>query len=106
MSELAEAACAAHNADLVRRKVEGMEETGAAARAAGGEVEAEVRMTHRGEALVALPGEAELVRVPAGEVAAGLGVGVGELPGRRVRVTLRETLEEGRVLSGWRPAEE
>ena len=77
----------------------------AAARAAGYEVVAEVRMTHRDKALIRLPGEAEDVRVAAAEVAAGLGVGVGDLPGRRVRVTVRESLEAGRVLSGFRAAE-
>jgi hypothetical protein len=83
-----------------------MEEADAAARGAGYEVVAEVRYTHRDQALVELPGEQEPVRCPAAEVAAGLGVAAAALPGMRVAVTVRETPEDGRVLSGWRPAEE
>ncbi len=79
-----------------------MEELGAAARAAGVEVTAEVRFMHQDQAIVQLPGEQVLVRVPAAELAGSLGVGVRDLPGRAARVTVRETPEDGRVLSGWR----
>jgi hypothetical protein len=81
-----------------------MGEKSAAARAAGTEVTARVMMTHGADALLELPGEELPARWPAAEVAAGLGVEVGELPGKRVRVTVRETAEEGRVLSGFRLA--
>lgn len=81
-----------------------MGDVDAAARAAGYEVTATVRMTHRGKALIGLPGEGEPVRVPAEEVAEQLGVGVAELPGMRVRVMVRESAESGRVLSGFRLA--
>jgi hypothetical protein len=74
----------------------------AAARAAGIEVTARVRYTHRGRALIELPGEDELVECPAAEVAESAGVPEGSLPGRVLLVTVRETPEEGRVLSGFR----
>jgi hypothetical protein len=79
-----------------------MGETGAAARAAGVEVEAAVLLTHGADALLELPGEELRVRVPAAEVAEALGVPVAGVPGRRILVTVRETQEEGRVLSGFR----
>jgi plasmid maintenance system antidote protein VapI len=79
-----------------------MGELDAAARAAGYEVEALVRMTHRADALLQLPGEDEVVRVLAAEVAAGAGVPVEELADLRVVVTVRESRDVGRVLSGFR----
>lgn len=82
-----------------------MGELDAAARAAGYEVEARVVLTHGLlDALLELPGEELRVRVRAAEVAEGLGASVGELPGMRVLVTVRESAELGRVLSGFRPA--
>lgn len=74
----------------------------AAARAAGAEVKARVRLVHRDEALVELPGEDELVRVPAAEVSEGTGTAAADLPGMEVLVTVRENREEGRILSGFR----
>lgn len=82
-----------------------MGEMDAAARAAGYEVEARVLLTHGADALLELPGEGEAARWPAAEVAAGLGVGVDELPGKRLLATVRESAESGRVLSGFRPAQ-
>jgi antitoxin HigA-1 len=81
-----------------------MGEMDAARRAAGYEVEARVMLTHGADALLELPGEREPVRWPAAEVAAGAGVTVEQLPGMRVRVTVRESPDAGRVLSEWRPA--
>lgn len=83
-----------------------MGELDAAARAAGYEVEARVMLTHGADALLEVPGEGEPVRWPAAEVAEGLGVALAELPGVRLLVTVRETQEAGRVLSGFRPREE
>lgn len=82
-----------------------MEELDAAARAAGYEVAARVMLTHGADALLELPGESEPVRWPAAEVAEGLGVALAELPGMRLRVTVRESLEAGRALSEFRPSE-
>jgi hypothetical protein len=82
-----------------------MGELDAAARAAGSEVEARVMLTHGTDALLEVPGEGEPVRWPAAEVAEGLGVTLAELPGARLLVTVRETLEAGRVLSGFRPSD-
>lgn len=79
-----------------------MGELDAAARAAGYEVEARVMLTHGADALLELAGEDLPVRVPAAEVAEGLGVDVTGLPGLRVLVTVRESAESGRVLSGFR----
>ena len=81
-----------------------MVEPDAAARAAGTEVEARILLTHGADALLELPGEDEPVRWPAAEVAGDLGVDALDLPGMRVRVTVRESAGEGRVLSGWRLA--
>jgi hypothetical protein len=82
-----------------------MSELDASARAAGTEVEARVMMTHGPDALLELPGEDLPVRWPAAEVAAGARVPIGDLPGLRVVVTVRESREGGRVLSGFRAAE-
>lgn len=81
-----------------------MGELDAAARAAGYEVEARVLLTHGADALLELPGEGEAVRWAAVEVAEGLGIDMEEIPGKRVLVTVRESPEAGRVLSGFRPA--
>ena len=81
-----------------------MGEFDAAARAAGTEVEARVMLTHGADALLELPGEDLPVRWSAAEVAAGAGVRAEDLPGMRVRVTVRESREAGRVLSGFRRA--
>lgn len=82
-----------------------MSEMDAAARAAGFEVEARVVLVHKPDALLELPGEDLKVRVPASEVAEGLGVDVGALPGMQVLVTVRESAESGRALSGFRPVD-
>lgn len=76
----------------------------AAARAAGVEVGALVRLTRGGVARVELDGEEVPVHWPAAELAAELEVLEQDLPGMRVLVTVRETLDEGRVLSGFRRA--
>lgn len=86
-------------------RAEEMGELDAAARAAGYEVEARCSITFGEDAVLELPGEAEPVRWPAAEVAAGLGVPVREVPGKRLVVTVRESAESGRVLSGFRRAE-
>jgi hypothetical protein len=83
-----------------------MDELNAAARAAGTEVEARVLLTHGADALLELPGEDVPVRWPAAEVAEGAAVRVEDLPGMRVLVTVRESMERGRALSGFRPARE
>ena len=80
------------------------EEVGAAARAAGITVMATVRMTHGDDALLELPGEEEPVRWPAAVVAEESGVPVRALPGAVLLLTVRETPDEGRVLSGFRVA--
>lgn len=87
------------------RRGEAMSELDAAARAAGYEVEARVVLTHGADALLELPGEDVPVRVPASEVAEGAGRAVGELPGMRIRLTVRESPVSGRVLSGFRQVE-
>lgn len=76
----------------------------AAARAGGTETEATVLMTHGADALLEMAGEDVHVRWPAAEIAAELGAATGDLPGLRLLVTVRETPEEGRVLSGFRMA--
>lgn len=81
-----------------------MEETDAAAGAAGTEVEARCSITFGDDALIELPGWEEAVRWPAAEVAAEIGVAVTELPGMRFRVTLREGPDGEPVLSGFRSA--
>ena len=81
-----------------------MEEMDAAARAAGAEVAGRCSLLFGDQALIELPGEEEPVRHPAAEIAAATGLDAGELPGRRLMVTVRETPEEGRVLSGFRLA--
>lgn len=80
------------------------EELSAAARAAGVEVTARVRLTHGDDALLELPGEGELVRWPMAEIASQAGVPARSLPGASLLVTVRESREEGRVLSGFRLA--
>lgn len=82
-----------------------MEEANAAARAAGTEVGARCSIVFGDDAVIELPGEDEAVRWPAADVAAELGVAVADLPGMRFRVTVRESAEEGRVLSGFNPLE-
>jgi hypothetical protein len=81
-----------------------MEEMDAAARAVGAEVAGRCSLLFGDQALIELPGEEEPVRHPAAEIAAATGLDAGELPGRRLMVTVRETPEEGRVLSGFRLA--
>lgn len=76
----------------------------AAQRAAGREVTAYCRMTVRDEARLELAGEDEPVLWPAAEVAGQSGVAVRDLPGTWLLVTVRETPEEGRALSGFRVA--
>jgi hypothetical protein len=76
------------------------------ARPAGAEVAAVVRMVHGAAALLELSGEDELVRHPAAGIADALGVAVQDLPGMRVLVTVRESAESGRALSGFRVAGE
>lgn len=77
----------------------------AAARAAGSVVTARCRMTHGGMALLELPGEGEPARWPAADVAAQAGIAVRDLPGAWLELTVRESPEEGRILSGFRVAE-
>jgi plasmid maintenance system antidote protein VapI len=81
-----------------------MGEMNAAARAAGYEVEARCSIGHGADALLELPGEQEAVRVSLAEVAEALGVAPRDVPGMRMMVTVRESVESGRVLSGFRPA--
>ena len=81
-----------------------MGEAGAAARAAGVEVEASCAIVRGRMAWVRLPGEALAVEWPAGEIAGALGVAVEEVAGLRFLVTVRESRESGRVLSGFRPS--
>lgn len=82
-----------------------MGELDAAARAAGYEVEACCPLTFGDQALIELPGEEEPARYPAEEVARALGIAVKDVPGARFLVTVRESAEEGRVLSGFRRLE-
>jgi hypothetical protein len=74
-------------------------------RSAAAEVAAVVRLVHGAEALLELPGEDELARHPAAEIAGELGVPVEDLPGMRVMVTVRESAESGRTLSRFRSIE-
>lgn len=74
----------------------------ATARAAGYEVVVAVRLTHGDDALVELPGQEEPVRWPTGLITAATGLRPEELPGKRLAVTVRETPEDGRTLSGFR----
>jgi hypothetical protein len=74
-------------------------------RPAGAEVSAVVRLVHGAAALLELPGEDELARHPAAEIAGALGVSVADLPGMRVMVTVRESAGEGRALSGFKSLE-
>ena len=73
-------------------------------RAAGYQVLAECRRVEGGSAIVSVTGEDEEDEsgVPVAELAAALGTAVQKLPGTEFLAFLRETREEGRVLSGFR----
>jgi hypothetical protein len=86
-----------------KREDQEMSEMDAGARAKGYEVEARCSIGHGRDALIELPGEALAVRVPLAEVAEGLGIAPRDVPGSRMLVTVRESAESGRVLSGFRP---
>ncbi|HEX6519657.1 MAG TPA: hypothetical protein VF070_06515 [Streptosporangiaceae bacterium] len=77
----------------------------AAERAAGVEVTGRCSVLFGDRALIELPGEEEPVRWPVAEIAAATGLDAEELPGRELVMTVRETLEGGRVLSAFRLAE-
>jgi hypothetical protein len=82
-----------------------MNELGAEARAAGVEVKARCSVLFGDRALIELPGEAEPARWPVDQIAEATGLDAEELPGRALVMTVRETLEDGRVLSGFRLAD-
>jgi hypothetical protein len=66
------------------------------------EVQARCSTVVGSDVLVELPDEDEPARVPVEAVAAELGIRVRDVPGKRVLVTVTETPETGRVLSGFR----
>jgi hypothetical protein len=76
----------------------------AAMRASGYQVLAECRRVEGDRAFVSLMGddEEDESTVPAAELAEALGATLEELPGVEFLAFLRETLEEGRVLSRFR----
>jgi plasmid maintenance system antidote protein VapI len=87
--------------DREEQAVEGMD---AAARAAGYEVTARCSMVFGELAVIEIPGEAEPVRWPASDVMAGTGLSLDEVSGARLTFTVRETAQDGRVLSDFRLA--
>jgi hypothetical protein len=82
-----------------------MSEMDAAARAAGYEVTARCSITFGELALIEMPGEDEPVRWPRKDIMADTGLTLEQVPGARLTFTVRESAEEGRVLSGFRLAE-
>jgi plasmid maintenance system antidote protein VapI len=87
--------------DREEQAVEGMD---AAARAAGYEVTARCSMVFGELAVIEMPGEGEPVRWPASDVMAGTGLSLDEVSGARLTFTVRETAQDGRVLSDFRLA--